>query len=101
MVGTNIKIYNYGRSPLEQVYRLDFDKSEILDNEDTHKYQTIFVSLKWDIYLRIFCICTHVMTMYSFIYVPRQGHMDRVKRIYSYLDKIINECIIVRKELPD
>ena len=38
------------------------------------------------------------MTMYSFISAPRQGHMDRFKRRYAYLDKMRNLCIWVQKE---
>ena len=36
------------------------------------------------------------MTMSSFIYAPRQGHMDHVNRIYSYLYKIRNAYIQVK-----
>ena len=41
------------------------------------------------------------MTVHSFISEPPQGHMDRVKRIYAYLDKMRNVCIQFWTEEPD
>ena len=67
---------------LEQGDHPELDTSEMLDNQDTQKYHFLIGSLQWDIYLGIFDICTHVMTMYSFRYAPRQGHIDRLKKIY-------------------
>ena len=59
----------------------------LLDNEDNHKYQYLIGSLKWDIYLGRFGICTEVIKNPSFIPAPRQGHMDFLKRIYEYPKK--------------
>ena len=67
---------------LEQGDHTDLETSEMLDNQDTQKYHFLIGSLQWYIYLGIFDICTHVMKMYSFRYAPRQGHIDRLKKIY-------------------
>ena len=69
--GTKTKLHKSVRSPLEQCYHLELDTSEILDSEDTHKYQSLIGSLQWDISLVIFGICTHVMIMSSFVSAPR------------------------------
>ena len=41
------------------------------------------------------------MTMPSFRVEPREGHMDRVKRIYCYLAKFKHATIRIRTEEPD
>ena len=41
------------------------------------------------------------MTMSSFRAAPREGHLDRVKRIYSYVTKMKHSTIRVRTEEPD
>ena len=41
------------------------------------------------------------MTLSGFREVPRQGHLDRVKRIYGYLSKMRHAVIRVRMEEPD
>lgn len=39
---------------------------------------------------------TSVMTLSSFRIEPRRGHLERVKRIYSYISKIKYDTISVR-----
>ena len=41
------------------------------------------------------------MPMYSFKYAPCQGHMDMLKRIYAYMNKMSNFYIQVHTEDPD
>ena len=41
------------------------------------------------------------MTMSSFRSVPREGHLDRVKRMYSYVSKMRYAAIRIRTEEPD
>ena len=66
-----------------------------MNNEDTQNYHSLIGYLQWDIYLGRFDICTHVITMYRFIYAPHQSHMGHMQRIYEYLDKMSNACIWV------
>ena len=48
------------------------------------KYLTIVGQLQWLVTLGRFDIHAQVATMSRFRASPRQGHMDRLKRIYSY-----------------
>ena len=48
------------------------------------KYLTIVGQLQWLVTLGRFDIHAQVATMSRFRAAPRQGHMDRLKRIYSY-----------------
>ena len=41
------------------------------------------------------------MTLSRFRAAPRQGHLDRVKRIHEYLSKMRHGVIRIRTELPD
>ena len=42
-----------------------------------------------------------VMTLSSFRFAPRRGHLDRVKRIYVYLSKMKHGIIRIRVQEPD
>ena len=48
------------------------------------KYLTMVGQLQWLVTLGRFDIHAQVATMSRFRAAPRQGHMDRLKRIYSY-----------------
>ena len=48
------------------------------------KYLTRVGQLQWLVTLGRFDIHAQVATMSMFRAAPRQGHMDRLKRIYSY-----------------
>ena len=46
-------------------------------------------------------IMTAVMSLSSFRHAPRKGHLNRTKRIYSYVSKMKHATIRVRVEEPD
>ena len=48
------------------------------------KYLTMVGQLQWLVSLGRFDLHAHVATMLRFRAAPRQGHMDRLKRIYTY-----------------
>ena len=48
-----------------------------------------------------FDIQTAVMTLSLFRAAPRRGHMDRIKRIYGYMNKMKNAAIRIRVGEPD
>ena len=48
------------------------------------KYLTMVGQLQWLVTLGRFDVYAHVATMKRFRAAPRQGHMDRFKRIYDY-----------------
>ena len=83
MFGKEQKMNNFVIDLLEQGYNKEIDTSDLLDNENAHKYQSLIGSLQWAIYLGIFDICSHVMTISIFKYAPCQVHLDQVKRIYN------------------
>ena len=65
------------------------------------KYLTMVGQLQWLVTLRRFDIHAQVATMSRFRAAPRQGHMDRLKRIYSYAIRIKDYAIWFRTDQPD
>ena len=65
------------------------------------KYLTMVSQLQWLVNLRRFDIHAQVATMSRSRAAPRQGHMDRLKRIYSYVIRTKDYAIRFRTEKPD
>ena len=88
-------------SPLEKGDHPELDTSEELDAKGQRQYQSLIGSLQWAISIGRLDITTAVMTMSGFRVAPRQGHLDRVKRLYGYLSKMKDAVIRIRTEEPD
>ena len=98
MFGTKPHKYS---SPLEKGDHPEIDDSVELELEDIKKYQSMIGNLQWVVQIGRFDVTTAVMTLASFRANPRQGHLDRCKRIYGYLYKMRNAMIRIRTEEPD
>jgi hypothetical protein len=88
-------------SPLTGGDHPEIDDSGLLDLAGVSIYQSLIGSLQWVIQLGRLDICTAVMTMSRFRAAPREGHLDRVKRIIGYLSKMRDGVIRIRTEQPD
>ena len=88
-------------SPLEKGDHPELDSSPELDLEQTKIYQSLIGVLQWAIQIGRMDLCTSVMTMSRFRVAPRQGHLDRVKRIFGYLSKMRHGSVRIRTEEPD
>ena len=82
-------------SPIEKNDHPELDVSELLNPEETVKYQSLIGALQWAVSIGQFDIMTAVMTLSSFHAAPCQGHMDCVKCIYSYLAKMKSAAICI------
>ena len=89
------------QSPLEKNDHPELDDSPLLDADGIAKYQSLIGTLQWTISLGRFDIATAVMTMSSFRAAPREGHLERLKRICGYLSKFRTAVIRFRTEEPD
>ena len=65
------------------------------------KYLTMVGQLQWLVTLGRFDIHAQVATMSRFRAAPRQGHMGRLKRIYSYAIRTMDYAIRFRTHQPD
>ena len=88
-------------SPLEKGDHPELDTSGLLDEAGIRNYQSLIGAVQWAVSIGRFDITTAVMTMSGFRIAPRQGHLDRVKRIYGFLSKMRHAVIRVRTEEPD
>ena len=98
MFGQNPKQY---WSPLEANDHPEIDNTKELDQYGIKQYQSMIGSLQWAVSLGRLDISTAVMTLSSFRSSPREGHMNRVKRIYGYLYKFKHSAIRIRTGHPN
>jgi len=105
MIGTYERLYGTKprkfHSPLIKGDHPELDTSDTLDDEGTKIYQSLVGALQWVIQIGRFDVMTAVMTLSRFRALPRQGHLDRVKRVYGYLYKWAGGTIRIRTEEPD
>ena len=96
--GTYPKEYT---SPLAKGDHPELDTTELLGLDDQKIYQSLIGALQWVIQIGRFDITTAVMTLSRFRAAPRQGHLDRVKRVHGYLSKMRHGIVKVRTDVPD
>ena len=89
------------KTPLDKNDHPELDTSEILEGDIVAKYLTTVGHLQWLATLGRFDIHAQVATMSRFRAAPRQGHMDRLKRNYSYAIRTKDYAIRFRTEQPD
>ena len=88
-------------TPLDKNDHPELDTSEILEGDMAAKYLTMVGQLQWLVTLGRFDIHAQAATMSRVRAAPRQGHMDRLKRIYSYAIRTKDYAIRFRTELPE
>jgi hypothetical protein len=88
-------------SQLEKGNHPELDTSELLDQTEVQQYQSLYGSLQWAILLSRFDIATGVMSLSSFQALPHRGHLERAKRICSYLYRMRRATIRFCTHEPD
>ena len=79
----------------------ELDFSEILEGDMAAKYLMMVGQLQWLVTLGRFDLHAQAAAMSRFRGAPRQDHMDRLKRIYSYVIRTSDYAIRFRAEQPD
>lgn len=106
MMDTYLRVFgskpnrNYS-SPLERDDHPELDTTKELDINGIKIYQSLIGASQWVVSLGRFDISVAVMTMSRFRSSPREGHMERVKRIYSYLAKMKHGILRFRTDSPN
>jgi len=88
-------------SPLPAGDHPELDAGELLNEDDQKIYQSLIGALQWVIQIGRFDIQTAVMSLSRFRAMPRQGDLDRVKRIHGCLSKMRHATIKIRTDAPD
>jgi hypothetical protein len=79
----------------------ELDSTEELDDIGIKQYQSLIGALQWLVTLGRFDIQLAVTAMSSYRAIPRQGHLDRLKRIYGYIKRNPDGAIRFRVKIPD
>lgn len=87
--------------PLEKGDHPELDKSELLDETIIQQYQSLIGSLQWALSIGRIDIATSVMILSGFRSIPRQGHLDRAKRVVGYLSKMKQAALKFCTIIPD
>ena len=99
--GEQVKNSRKIHAPLEPGDHPELDTSDLCNEDEKAKYMSMVGSLQWALSLGRIDIGAAVMTMSRFRVSPRKGHLDRLKRIYSYLHHFKNSSIKFNVEIPD
>jgi len=88
-------------SPLTSNDHPELDTSDPLSMDDQKICQSLIGALQWVIQIDQFDISTAVKTLSHFCAMPRQGHLDCVKRTHGCLSKMRHATIKIRTDAPD
>ena len=88
-------------SPLEKGDHPEVDETPLLGEEGTRTYLSMVGQLQWLVSLGRFDIFSAVVTMSRFRSMPREGHLERLKRMFGYVRDTEHASIRVRTDLPD
>jgi hypothetical protein len=61
------------------------DDSPFLGQDETQQFQSLIGAIQWAVSIGRLDIMTAVVSLSSFLTMPRRGHLERAKRIYGYL----------------
>lgn len=88
-------------TPLDPKDHPEMDTSAFLDKAGMQLYWKLLGMLQWAVTLGRIDIMCATMTMGGFRAQPRQGHMDRLKRIFGFLKRHKKCAIKFRTKMPD
>ena len=89
------------KTPLDKNDHPELDTSEILEGDITAEYLTMVGQLQWLVTLGKVDLHAQVATMSRFRAAARQGHINRLKRIYSYAIRTKDDAIRFRTDQPE
>ena len=79
------KLVKRATTPFLFNYRPEVDNSPELSPEDASYYQSLIGILRWMVELGRVDICCEVSMMSTQLALPREGHLEAVLHIFSYL----------------
>ena len=89
------------RSPLQKGYHPELDTTPFLDKEGKEIHHSLLGCGQWKISIRRFDIQSAMMSMSQYRTAPREGQLDRVRRIYGYLGRFCHLKFRFRVDEPD
>ena len=89
------------KSPMTTNYRPECDISPELKPEDASYYQSLIGVLRWMVEMGRLDICCEVSMMSSHVAMPREGHLQQLFHMFSYLKAHHNARIVLDPTYPD
>eukprot|EP00977_Amphora_coffeiformis_P023354 scaffold13094_cov162-Amphora_coffeaeformis.AAC.4 len=74
-------------SPIEQGDQPELDVNMELGTDDIMKFQSMIGAVQWTVSLSRFDVVHAVMSLGRFCTNPRQGHLERLRRLIGYMKK--------------
>jgi hypothetical protein len=84
---SNLRLPGKASTPMPLKYRPELDTSPLLANEAVNYYQSQISILRWAVELGRIDIYVDTALLSQHLVHPRQGHLEAVYHIYSYLKK--------------
>lgn len=88
-------------SPLSPDYSPEVDISNELEPGEAAYYQSLIGVLRWLVEMGRIDITMEVSAMSSFVAMPREGHMQQLYRMFSYLKSNHNARLVLDPSYPD
>ena len=89
------------KSPISMNYRPELDTSPELDPPQAAHFQSLIGILRWIVELGRMDISVEVSMLSSMLASPRDGHLQQVYHIFSYLKTHHNARIVFDPSIPD
>jgi len=90
----HLKMPKHCNTPLTTSYRPELEVSPELPLHEASYYMSLIGILRWIVELGRVDICLEVSMMSSHLTLPREGHLQQVFHIFSYLDKFDNTELV-------
>ena len=88
------KLPTKAETPMQSTYRPELDVSQELSTKESSYYQSLTGVLRWIVELARINICLEVSMMSSHLALLREGHLDQVFQIFTYLKKYHNAELV-------
>ena len=89
------------KAALEKNDHPELDNTELSNKEPITKYICMIGQLQWAVTLSRFDLLAHVMSMSRVRLAPKDGHLERMKRIYGYLSQTKHFVVRYRTKEPN
>jgi hypothetical protein len=88
-------------APLDKKDQPELDDSPLCGPHDVQRFQSLIGAVQWTISLCRLDVAQAVMSLSRFRVAPRQGHLERLKRLVGYLRKRPHGAIRFRTNIPN
>jgi len=97
----DMKLSRKANSPISPGYRPKLDQSCELDPKEAAYFQSLIRILRWDVELGCIEITVEVSMLSSHVALPREGHLQQVFYIFTFLKYHHNSSIVFDPSYPE